>query len=243
MPRRAAALAEVCPLRKGHTAGSVIYKKQQISPVSVGDLAQGLAALPHLQWRDSEWKRKSWHGEIPGAWRGRRQHPPLSKDLLSAPCGLSLLALLPQLCQCHHHRTTAVIAVPPPSSLCHRCHCHATAIIAVPPLSLLCHHHHHRATAVIAVPPLSSPCHHHLCQQGTRHRPNLLGRVAGSGSLLCKLAFWVVTAFWGPGRNRLSPRVSGWVVGASTLRVCGQCQCWSNLLAPAGLPGTGSVAV
>lgn len=134
-------------------------------------------------------------------------------------------------------------AVPVPPSPYHRRHRRATALIAVPPLSLPCHCRHHRATAVIAVPPLSSPCHHHLCQQGTRRWPNLLGRVAGSGSLLCKLAFWVVTAFWGPGRNRLSPRVSGWVVGASTLRVCGQCQCWSNLLAHAGLPGTGSVAV
>lgn len=96
-------------------------------------------------------------------------------------------------------------AVPVPPSPYHRRHRRATALIAVPPLSLPCHCHHHRATAVIAVPPLSSPCHHHLCQQGTRRWPNLLGRVAGSGSLLCKLAFWVVTAFWGPGRNRLSP--------------------------------------
>lgn len=67
----AAAPAEVCALPKGYRAGSVIYKKQQISPVSVGDFAQGLVALPRLPRRDSEWKRKSRRGEIPDTWRGR----------------------------------------------------------------------------------------------------------------------------------------------------------------------------
>lgn len=71
MPGRAAAPAEVSPLPKGHTAGSVPYEGQQISPGSIGDLAPGLVALPRLPWRDSEWKRENQLGEIPGAWRGR----------------------------------------------------------------------------------------------------------------------------------------------------------------------------
>lgn len=215
----------------------MIYKKRQISPISVGDLAQGLAVLPCLPRPDSEWKQKSWRGEIPGVWRGRRQRLLLSKDLLSAPRSLGVPAPPPWPCRCRQRRAAAVIAVPPPSlpwhrrhrsattlmtvpllslraiaviamplpsSPCHHRRCCATAVIPLQP-SLLCHHHHHDATAVIAVQPLSSLCHHCLCQQGTGHWPNPLGRVGSSGSLPCKPALQVVAAFWGPSRNRLSP--------------------------------------
>lgn len=124
----------------------MIYKKQQISPVSSRDLAQGLVALPRLPRRDSEWKRKSQLGEIPGAWTDWWQRPPLSKDLLSAPHSLGLPALPPWLCHCRHCCATAIITMPLPSSPCHHHPCCATTII--PP-----------ATTIIAVPSPSSPCH------------------------------------------------------------------------------------
>lgn len=120
---------------------------------------------------------------------------------------------------------TTVTPTPLPSSPGHYRHCCATAVITMPPvttfitvplLSLLCHGHHHHATAVIAVPPLSSPCHCRLCQPGTGYWPNPLGRVGGSGFLLCKPALQALAGFWGPGRNGLSPGVSGWAVGAGT---------------------------
>ncbi|XP_038008657.1 uncharacterized protein LOC119707556 isoform X2 [Motacilla alba alba] len=146
-------LAEVCPLRKGH---SDLQEVTNLARIRWGPCTRA-QALPHLPWVTQSGS-ESRRGETPGVWRGRGQLLVLSKDLLRMN-----LAWWPS--HCHHHRATAIVTVTMPSPPCH-CRHHCATIIIVPVLSSLCHCHCHHDIAVIAMPLLlSSLCY--LCQTTT----------------------------------------------------------------------------
>lgn len=70
-------LAEVCPLRKGH---SDLQEVTNLARIRWGPCTRA-QALPHLPWVTQSGS-ESRRGETPGAWRGRGQLLLLSKDLL-----------------------------------------------------------------------------------------------------------------------------------------------------------------
>lgn len=70
-------LAEVCPLRKGH---SDLQEVTNLARIRWGPCTRA-QALPHLPWVTQSGS-ESRPGETPGAWRGRGQLLLLSKDLL-----------------------------------------------------------------------------------------------------------------------------------------------------------------
>lgn len=74
---RPCSLAEVCPLRKGH---SDLQEVTNLARIRWGPCTRA-QALPHLPWVTQSGS-ESRRGETPGAWRGRGQLLLLSKDLL-----------------------------------------------------------------------------------------------------------------------------------------------------------------
>lgn len=75
-------LAEVCPLRKGH---SDLQEVTNLTRIRWGPCTRA-QALPHLPWVTQSGS-ESRCGETPGAWRGRGQLLLLSKDLLCMNLG------------------------------------------------------------------------------------------------------------------------------------------------------------